>query len=472
MIYLEDEPRVKKRLASRELNVAVVGLGTIGLPVAIHYAHAGYRVLGVDVDAAKVERINAGTFQSEYPEELRGAVAAGRLRAVTDIAAGGADCDVFILCVPTPLTGGHEINLSYLESAIDRLAEVLRRGALVVVESAVTPGVTRALGQRLAAATGLEMDRDFAVANCPERYNPGLPLGNDAATPRTPAHRREGILPLLEINRVVGGSTSHATFVARELYASVVKGQVQALSSPEAAECTKLLENIFRDVNIALINELSRIFVALGVDAYEVISAASTKPFAFLPHQPGPGVGGDCIPVDTWYMIRKAEELGCETGLMRLARAVNDGMPAHVVSLVEDALRERGRGLAGANIVLLGLAYKKNVPDVRNSPGVAIRALLEAAGASVSAFDPIVERHRPRIAAHQPFGNLEEAIADADGVVLVTDHAEFLTAAAPAIISKSRGRVLVDARGFYDPAEAREHGITLRAIGRPNGGRT
>jgi UDP-N-acetyl-D-glucosamine dehydrogenase len=356
-------------------DVAIVGAGYVGLPLAQVFAEAGKRVVLVDVDAARVERLNRGdSYVEDVPSEtLKPLVADGRLTATTDYDEL-RDADAILIALPTPLSRQREPDLAILLQATGDIAERLRPGHLVVLESTTYPGTTREqVLPVLEAGSGLKAGSDFHLAFSPERVDPGR---DDWTTRNVP--------------KVVGGIDDASTEAAAALYASAID-EIHRVSSPEAAELTKLLENIFRSVNIALVNELAQLCDRMGIDVWEVVDAAATKPFGFMSFKPGPGLGGHCIPIDPFYLTWKAREFGFYTEFIELAGKVNESMPYFCRSLVSQALNHvRQRSLKGSRILVLGVAYKPDISDMRESPAVKLIALLQNAGAKVSYHDPHV----------------------------------------------------------------------------------
>jgi UDP-N-acetyl-D-glucosamine dehydrogenase len=356
-------------------DVAIVGAGYVGLPLAQVFAEAGKRVVLVDVDAARVERLNRGdSYVEDVPSEtLKPLVADGRLTATTDYDEL-RDADAILIALPTPLSRQREPDLAILLQATGDIAERLRPGHLVVLESTTYPGTTREqVLPVLEAGSGLKAGSDFHLAFSPERVDPGR---DDWTTRNVP--------------KVVGGIDDASTEAAAALYASAID-EIHRVSSPEAAELTKLLENIFRSVNIALVNELAQLCDRMGIDVWEVVEAAATKPFGFMSFKPGPGLGGHCIPIDPFYLTWKAREFGFYTEFIELAGKVNESMPYFCRSLVSQALNHvRQRSLKGSRILVLGVAYKPDISDMRESPAVKLIALLQNAGAEVSYHDPHV----------------------------------------------------------------------------------
>lgn len=416
--------------------VAIVGLGYVGLPLALAFTRGGATVIGIDTDPEKSRLIHAGeSYLRHIPSAaVREAVASGRFTPTTEMARV-AEVDAVIICVPTPLTPQHAPDLSYVLDTGTALAAVLRQGMLVVLESTTYPGTTSGeLRQRLEQGSGLVAGRDFHLAFSPEREDPG----NATSLERIP--------------KVVGGLTPECLRRAAALYASVVP-QVVEVSSCETAEATKLLENIFRSVNIALVNELKIIYAAMGIDVWEVIAAASTKPFGFMPFFPGPGLGGHCIPIDPFYLSWKAREFGLTTRFIELAGEINTSMPRHVVTRIAEALNDRGKPVRGSRILLLGLAYKKNVDDDRESPTYAIWDLLNASGAVVSYNDPHVPEVRPGRTHARYAGIRSVPVADEfDALVVCTDHDEYRArdfSGFQAVVVDTRNAISRRPAGYY-----------------------
>ncbi|MEW6218451.1 MAG: nucleotide sugar dehydrogenase [Thermodesulfobacteriota bacterium] len=402
---------LQERIDSRTHLLGVVGLGYVGLPLSLTFLRRGVRVLGFDVDPAKVAKLDRGeSYIKHVPAaELDGFRQEGRFTATADFGRLG-EPDAIVICVPTPLTRSREPDLSYIEDTARAISMRLRPGQLVALESTTYPGTTVEVVQPILEAGGLTAGSDFALAFSPEREDPGNPRFATA-----------------DIPKVVGGIDPRCTDLAVRLYQSGLD-QVVPVSSTQVAELTKLLENIFRSVNIALVNELKLLCHRMGIDVFEVIRAASTKPFGFMPFYPGPGLGGHCIPIDPFYLTWKAREFDFPTKFIELAGEVNSAMPYYVVQRAMEALNDRGRALNGARVLLLGVAYKKDVDDPRESPSFKLIELLLAKGAQVAYNDPHIPKLWP--GRHYAFDwesvpLTAEALAGFDCVLLATDHSAY-----------------------------------------------
>ncbi len=382
------------------MKIGIVGLGYVGLPLAVAFAEAGNDVVGLDLDPAKVESLSAGR---SYIEDVPGEAVAAlgeRLRATADYAELSG-CEAVIVCVPTPLTGSREPDLTYLLEAAHSIAAVLRAGQLVVLESTTYPGTTRERLTPILEQSGLALGEDFFVAFSPERIDPGRTDYTIATTPK-----------------LVGGMTPACTERARELYA-LVCDEVVVVSTPEAAELSKLLENVFRSVNIAFVNELAQLCSRLGIDVWEVIDAASTKPFGFMRFDPGPGMGGHCLPVDPFYLGYRAKEQGFYPEFIELAGKVNQAQPAFCVERIERFLNRASKPVKGSKILILGAGYKAGSGDTRESPALTIMRLLSALEADVSYHDPFVPE-LPELGLAS--ADLDAALTATDLVAIVTAH--------------------------------------------------
>ena len=404
--------KLEQAIHAKRINVGIVGMGYVGLPLARAFANRDIRVIGFDIDPSKVDQLNAGNSYIRHisSDTIAGLVTRGMLTATTDFSRI-SECDAILVCVPTPLTKQREPDMTYVVSTSEAVAKHLRTGQLVILESTTYPGTTADLMRPiLEAAKGLKCGQDFFLAFSPEREDPG---NQDFGTTTIP--------------KVVGADGPAARKAAVALYDQIVPKTV-AVSSSAAAEAVKLTENIFRAVNIALVNELKLVYDEMGIDIWEVIDAAKSKPFGFMPFYPGPGLGGHCIPIDPFYLTWKAREYEISTRFIELAGEVNRAMPAHVVNRLALALDQRfHRSLAGAKILVVGLAYKKNIDDDRESPSLKIIDILERRGAAIDYHDPYVPvvrptREYPHLAGKRSVPLTREQLGQFDAVMIVTDH--------------------------------------------------
>ncbi len=423
-----------RRIRGRDVQVGVIGLGYVGLPLGLVFAEAGFSVLGFDIDNHKVESLNAGRSYIDHlsSERIQTSVSAGRLAATSDFARL-AEPDALMICVPTPLDRYREPDLSYVETTVRQASASLRRGQLVILESTTYPGTTDELVLPLLAASGLVHGEDFYVAFSPEREDPG----NQQHT-------------TTQIPKVVGGVDGDACELAVTLYSQVFD-RVVPVSSTRVAEAAKLTENIYRAVNIALVNELKTVYDAMGIDIWEVLDAAQTKPFGFTRFNPGPGWGGHCIPVDPFYLSWKAREYGLRARFIELSGEVNIEMPRYVISKLQDALNTAGKPVKGSTVMVIGLAYKPNVADPRESPSFEIIARLVELGAEVSYHDPLIPeapamRTWPDLPAMASVDLDHETVSRQDVVLIITDHSgiDYRQLAADA-------QLIVDTRGVCEP---------------------
>ncbi len=400
-----------QRIESRQAVVGIVGLGYVGLPLAMTFCRGGFRVLGFDIDETKVAALNRGeSYIGHIPSsEVKQLRAGGKFEATADFSRA-KEADAILICVPTPLAEHHEPDLSYIVNTGKSLAPHVRAGQLIVLESTTYPGTTEEILKPELEAGGKRAGKDFLLAYSPEREDPG---NAEFSTGRIP--------------KVVGGCTPEALDAADALYRQVVVSTIR-VSSARTAEAVKLLENIFRGVNIALVNELKLIYTKMGIDIWEVIDAAKTKPFGFMPFYPGPGLGGHCIPIDPFYLTWKAREYGVSTRFIELAGEINTAMPAHVVSELMNLLNDRGRALKGARVLVLGVAYKPNIGDPRESPGLTLIELLQERGAQVDYSDPFIPtlpRSRKFDLRHKSTAITAQGLAGYDAVLIATAHDAF-----------------------------------------------
>ena len=420
------------KIESRQATVGILGLGYVGLPLALAFSKAGFPVLGFDVDDSKVELLNRGESYIKHIEAEAVSEAAGRehFSATSDFSRLG-EPDVLVICVPTPLTSQREPDMTYVVDTAEKIAKKLRPGQLVALESTTYPGTTDELLRLILETSGQVCGQDFFLAYSPEREDPGNP---DFATTTIP--------------KVVGGVDDVSTDLAVALYSPVVVETVR-VSSASTAEAAKLLENIFRAVNIALVNELKIVYDEMGIDIWEVLDAAATKPFGFMRFNPGPGWGGHCIPIDPFYLSWKARQYGISTRFIELAGEVNIRMPQRVVEKLQEALNGHGKPVKGSKIMVLGLAYKKDVADPRESPAFEILSQLFELGAAVSYHDPFI-REAPSMRSWRHLGPLEsqpltkEVLGAQDAVILVTDHSDV-----DYKLVLEHAPLLIDTRGVY-----------------------
>ena len=416
-------------ICSHKFSVGIVGLGYVGLPLAIRFAEVGIKVLGFDIDPNKIKHINAGkSFIKHIPDNLVSKAHSQGFDATSDLSRA-SEVDVIIICVPTPLNQYREPDLSFVVNTIESLAPYMRCGQLISLESTTYPGTTKEELQPRIESQGLKVGEDIFLVYSPEREDPGNIKFNTQTIPK-----------------VVGGISQHCLDVGVALY-SLIVDTVVPVSSTDAAEMTKLLENIHRAVNIGLVNELKTVTDAMNIDIYEVIRAAATKPFGFVPYYPGPGLGGHCIPIDPFYLTWKAREYGVNTRFIELAGEINSDMPNWVVAKVVDALNSHKKSINGSRILILGIAYKKNVDDMRESPSVELMELLSSKGADIDYSDPWVPKF-PQMRKYKfDLSSIEltpNSIASFDLVLIATNHDSF-----DYKMIKDHAKVIVDTRGVY-----------------------
>lgn len=421
------------RLKNKSAVIGIIGMGYVGLPLMIRFSEVGYRVIGIDIDASKVERLNHGEsyIQHIQPEAIRAALATGF--AATSDFGRARDADALIICVPTPLNAYREPDLSFVINTTQALVPYLRAGQIVSLESTTYPGTTDEELKPRIEARGFTVGNDIFLVFSPEREDPA---NHDFVTRTIP--------------KVCGGCTAACLEVGLALYGQVID-KVVPVSSTRAAEMTKLLENIHRAVNVGLVNEMKIIADKMDIDIHEVIRAAATKPFGFVPYYPGPGLGGHCIPIDPFYLTWKARAYGVHTRFIELAGEVNSAMPEWVVGKIADALNARTRAIKGSRILVLGIAYKKNVDDTRESPAVILMELLRTKGADIAYSDPHVPAFPTMREHHFDLASMRltpEAIAGFDCVVIATNHSAF-----DYDLIRNHARLIVDTRGVYvEPA--------------------
>ena len=437
------------KIRSKKARVCVVGLGYVGVPLAVASAQAGFGVMGVDVEKEKVSMINNGICYVEdaYSERhLPELVRAGSISATENLSEGASSANIVIVCVPTPLDAEGEPDLSFLKSVARNLSKNLSGFKLVIVESTSFPGTTTDIFQPLLERSGKKPDRDFAIVYSPERIDYG--------------NARFGVR---NIPKVVGGINDESTRLGAEFYKSILDAPVVTVGSPSVAEATKMLENIFRYVNIALVNELAVLHETLGVDFVEAINAAATKPFGFMPHYPGPGVGGHCIPKDPFYLVYKAKQAGFPLRLVSASKAVNKMMPVHTIERLALALKAVNKSLPNTTVVVWGLAYKGEVKDTRRSPSLELQSR-----AKIRVFDPYVPRVTVGGKEYESNRSEIESVRDADALIIATAHNAFRSFDLSKIRSLMRSNpILFDTRNLRTRSESEEVGFTYLATGRP-----
>lgn len=402
--------------------MAVIGLGYVGLPLALLASEKGYKSVGIEKDANKVDIIN----DKKSPiadKELEKSIKKHPFQASTDTTLI-KDADIVIICVPTPVKNHREPDLSPLKGASQEVAQNLKKGALLIIESTINPGVCDDIIIPLVEeASGMKAGKDFYLAHCPERINPGDPN-----------------FSVRNINRVVGAQSNEGLQRATKFYESIIEAEIKPMGSLKEAEAVKVVENSFRDINIAFVNELAMSFHKLGINIENVIDGAATKPFAFMAHRPGCGVGGHCIPVDPYYLIEYARGFGFEHDFLNLARRINSRMPEFTVELLQDALNDVGLPMKNTKVALLGLAYKADVDDDRESPAYEIRDLLNKHGMKVITYDPYIP-------SGSSVKTLDEAVIDTQAVIIATSHSEFKKIT-PDLLNKNEIKVVVDGRNL------------------------
>lgn len=396
------------KIKSQTANIGVIGLGYVGLPLSVEKAKAGFVVLGFDVQCEKVEMVNRGEnyIGDIVPQDLKDLVASGHLSATCDFDRL-MECDVVAICVPTPLDKFKQPDLSYIVNSAKEISKRMHKDMLIVLESTTYPGTTEEVVKPILEESGLKVGKDFHLAFSPERVDPGNLRFKTHNTPK-----------------VVGGCTPECTEIAKTLYSIVLGAEVFTVSSPKEAEATKILENTFRIVNCALANEMAIVYDKMGINVWEVIAAASTKPFGFIPFYPGPGVGGHCIPLDPFYLTYKAREYDYHTKLIELAGEINDGMPNYVVERLMDILNEHGKALSKSKIMLLGIAYKGDIDDLRESPALKVWEELEKKHAQVVFHDPYCKTAKWKGKEVLSIELSEEEIKSCDAVIITTLHTQ------------------------------------------------
>lgn len=421
--------------------VTIVGIGYVGLPLACLCGEKGYKTFGIGRERDKVSKISRGINPIVGDAELDKWVAKKLFTATANFDSIKRS-DIVVVCVPTPVDDRYNPDLTPVISATKNIAQRIKKGQLIILESTVNPGVCEeVMLPILEKISGKKVGKDFYLAHCPERINPGDPKWT-----------------VRNIPRCVGATDAKGLKLVTKFYKSIIEGTVRPMKSIKEAEATKIIENSFRDINIAFVNELAKSFEKMDIDLVDVIGGASTKPFAFMPHWPGVGVGGHCIAVDPYYLIERAKQAGFDHKLLKLAREINNSMPEYTVERLQDALNDARMPLKGSSIGVLGLSYKSNVGDIRESPSLKVIGLLQRSGAKVEIFDPYLpERSTAR--------NLNDLLKKVDALIVATAHKEFMTLT-PSILKKNKIKVVVDGRNCLDKEAISKGGIIYRGIGR------
>jgi nucleotide sugar dehydrogenase len=453
MVEHKDLLALRELIVSERARIGIFGAGYVGLPLACAFAEAGFKTKAGDANQDKVRQIREGSSYVEDPyvkQVLRGFVSSGKLEAIEDLSSLASWSDFMIITVPTPLTEKMEPDLSYLMTATETIARELRPGKFVILESSVYPGVTDEIVRPILERKGLRAGREFGLAHSPERIDYGNPRS------------------VRDIPKVVGGVTALCTELASELYSKILRARTVPVSDARTAETVKMVENTYRYVNIALVNELAVACERLGVDVFEVIAAAATKPFGFEPFYPGPGVGGHCIPKDPHYLSYKARQVGVRLEMVELSTSINDRMSAHILEMLTENYISRERKLQQLKAVLLGLAFKADVSDARRSPSIALAEQLTDQGVEVVAYDPFVKNVETRSGVLSSSETLDIAVKDADILVLVTPHTAFKDIDLNRLTKLMRHDATVcDTRGFWSRAKCESAGFKYLCLGRP-----
>lgn len=441
-------------IASKRAKVGIFGVGYVGLPLACAFAQAGFKTIAGDSDSEKIDAIRKGSsyLEDDYVlESLPGLVKSKILETEPDASRLASIVDFAIITVPTPLNENREPDLSFVIEVTRNIADEISPGKFVILESTVYPGTTDEILRPILEREGLRAGKDFGLAHSPERID----YNNKK-------------YPILRIPKVVGGVTPLCTQIASELYAQILKAPVVPVSSARVAEATKMLENTYRYVNIALANELAILHEKLGLDFFEVVAAASTKPFGFQPFYPGPGVGGHCIPKDPHYLAFRARQVGETLRFVKLSAEINDGMIDHIITRLEARLRNLGRSLRGSRAVLLGLAYKADASDWRRSPSITLYERLADLGVEIAAYDPLVQSVPTSRGTLKAARDLDESTKNAEILILVTPHTVFREIDLRKLATNMHpGAIIMDTRGFWSPTECQLTGFNYLGLGRP-----
>jgi nucleotide sugar dehydrogenase len=431
------------------MKICIVGLGYVGLPTAVFFAEKGFSIIGVDINSEKIKLIEKGMSpikELELDSRIYKLIKENKITVTTDLVNSTIESDIIIIIVPTPVNKSKDPDLSYIISAGEKISKGLNKNKLVILESTVYPGVTEEILQPILESSGLIAGKDFGLAYCPERYNPGDEL-----------HTIE------QVSRIIGAIKPEWAEITKELYQTIIKKDITILSNIKTAEAAKVIENTQRDLNIALMNELAMIFEKLDIDIMEVIEGASTK-WNFNAYYPGAGVGGHCLPVDPYYLVNKAREVGYHSKVIAAGRTINDYMPTHVFNLISDVLNDNEKSIKNSKIVVLGLSYKENVGDPRESPATDLIKHLIERDAQVVAVDPYINEYSV-VSLEKDIYN---AINGADVLVLVTAHDEFKNIDFKRAKDLMKTPIFIDGRRIYDPQKIKEMGFHYRGIGAIN----
>src|SRR2546428_511150 len=445
---------IQSKINSRKAKVCVVGLGYVGVPLAVASAKAGFDVIGVDVDESKVASINKGVSHVEDPYSeklLPDLVRKGKIRATIRLVEGAKDADVVIICVQTPLDKKGIPDLSFVKKVTQGLSRLLSNYKLIILESTSYPGTTQEVVFPILKRGKARTSQGFGLVYSPERIDYGNPKYNVSKIPK-----------------VVGGIDNESTMLGASFYGAILEAPVFKVSSPSVAEASKMLENIFRYVNIALVNELAVLHEKLGVDFVETIQAATTKPFGFMPHYPGPGVGGHCIPKDPFYLVYKAKKAGFPLRMVSSAEVLNNGMPGHTVERLLKTMRKLKKNPRKLKVALWGLSYKGGVKDTRRSPSLDLLKIFQRLGVKVVTYDPFVEKIKAGSVQYASASSLLDSVKGVDAVVIATNHAAFRQADLSAVKAQMNpDPILFDTRNLRTRKECEDAGFTYLATGRP-----
>jgi nucleotide sugar dehydrogenase len=441
---------LKQKIKNKTAVISIIGLGYVGLPTAVYFAEKGFNVYGVDKVVRIVNGLNKGVSHLNelgLDERIKEVVEHNRFHCTNDTAEAVSNSDIILIIVPTPITKDKEPDLSYVVSAAEDISKSLKKGQLVVLESTVYPGVTDEIVKPILEFSGLKAGVDFGLAYCPERYNPG-------DTKHT----------IDNVNRVVGGITKEWAEVTKDVYSYVIKAQIDTVSDIKTAEAAKVIENIQRDLNIALMNELALIFEKMGIDIIEVIKAASTK-WNFNVYYPGAGVGGHCLPVDPYYLVSKAREFGYHSKVITAGREINDYMPEHIFELLRDALNDMERSVKNSKVAVLGFSYKENVGDVRETPVEHFVTELVKRGAIVTVVDPYVDEKYIKSFGVSYSKDIYEALEGADAFVVMTSHNIFKDMDIEKAKKLMNNHLVIDGRRIFNKEKIIEKGFVYKGVG-------